>query len=155
MAGLIEDGRSQSSELANRAAEVLRELKATEARIERLYEALADGMVNDTDLFRDKLRKLEQDRDEQQRLIASFNKRIEVPARMLSEANLRRFEALARERLRAEDGSFRKAYLDLLTDRVEVGDREIRFCGSKAALANAVMAASGGVPRFVPEWWAG
>ena len=61
-----------------------------------------------------------------------------------------------REQLKNGDVQFRKAYLNLFIDRIEVDDVEVRICGPKAALAKAASGSlrkpSDAVPRFVREW---
>jgi hypothetical protein len=63
---------------------------------------------------------------------------------------------LLREQLQNGDPAFRKAYLNLLIDQVEVDDAEIRIRGPKSALAavasGKLSKPSDGVPSFVREW---
>jgi site-specific DNA recombinase len=57
--------------------------------------------------------------------------------------------------LRHGDPAFRKAYLRLFVDRIEVDDAEVRIMGSKAALVKAVGSddpPEGLVPSFMGEW---
>jgi hypothetical protein len=129
-----------------------------EGKIERLYGALAEGTVKDTDLFRKSLSRLEAERDETLRLISSLNEKRDIPKQLLSPQNLARFAAAARERLHAEDAGLRKGYVRHFVERIEVDDGTITVRGSKAALASGLLPpANGGegrVPSFVPEWWA-
>jgi site-specific DNA recombinase len=63
---------------------------------------------------------------------------------------------LLREQLQNGDPAFRKAYLNLLIDRIEVDDAEIRIQSPKSALAAAASGRlpkpSDGVPSCVREW---
>ena len=80
-----------------------------------------------------------------------------MPKQLLSQANLARFAAAARERLHALDGRLRKDYVRHFIERIEVGDGTITIRGAKAALAAGLLTPAedrGGVPSFVPEWWA-
>lgn len=80
---------------------------------------------------------------------------IDMVERQLSDASrqitpeaVTRFGTLIDSKLNGEDDNLRRAYVRLLIDRVEVGDREIRITGSKAVLAQA---ASGIPPHMVPK----
>lgn len=60
-----------------------------------------------------------------------------------------------RERLTTGDVPFRKAYLGAIIDRVEVDDGQIRICGRKEVLEQAVLANGTPVPgvrSFVCRW---
>ena len=158
LTALLDRVRDKDKDQAARAKDLRKKLSAAESKIERLYAALAEGTVNDTALFRASLKRLEDEREETLRLIASLETRSDVPRRLLSKENLARFAEAARARLHAEDAALRKGYVRQFIDRVEVDDCEIRIAGSKTALANGVLDAGptqgAGVPRFVPEWWA-
>jgi hypothetical protein len=108
-------------------------------------------------MVRDRLAKLERERGEVLRLIASLDRRHSIPAVLLSGRNLTAFTHAFTERLHSPNSSLRKAYIRQLVDRVEVAQSEIRISGSQAALAKSVVATAGGspgvVPTFVPEWW--
>lgn len=109
-------------------------------------------------MFRASLTRLEGEREECLRLIASLETHREVPRHLLTRENLARFAAAAGERLHAEDATLRKGYVRQFIDRVEVGDKEIRVMGPQAALADGLLgshpAAGTGVPSFAREWWA-
>ena len=65
------------------------------------------------------------------------------------------FGRLMRERLTEGDIPFRKAYLGAIIDRVEVDDHQIRICGRKDVLEQAVTANGGPIPgvrSFVRRW---
>lgn len=76
--------------------------------------------------------------------------------RQLKVERLAAFGNALRQQLANGDVQFRKAYLNLFIDRVEVDDAEVRICGPKAALARAASGGlpkpSDGVPSFVREW---
>ncbi len=66
------------------------------------------------------------------------------------------FSKAMREKLLGEDMAFRRAYIHLLVDNIEIDDREIRIRGSKSALAkgigNPLPVGNPTVPSFVREW---
>ena len=158
LAALIARSRDRNRDHAQKAQQLRKALAVTEAKIERLYGALAEGTVNDTDLFRKSLERVEAERDETLRLIAGLEQQRALPRQLLSKASLARFAAAARKQLRADDPTLRKGYVRQFLERIDVDDAEIRLRGSKSALASGILPpANGGtgtVPSFVPEWWA-
>jgi hypothetical protein len=135
-----------------KAKDLRKKLREVEGRIERLYAALADGTVGDTDMFRKSLAQVEGDREETLRMIAALEKHREVPRHLLTKSNIARFASVARAQLRNENASLRKGYMRHLVSRVEVGDREIKISGPHASLADGVLdsgSGAAGVPSFV------
>ena len=63
-------------------------------------------------------------------------------------AAFRALPAELRNKLRGQASAARRDYIRLLVDRVEVGHREIRISGSKAALSRAAI---GTPPHLVPK----
>ena len=60
-----------------------------------------------------------------------------------------------RENICHGDVPFRRAYIRVVVDQVEVDDREIRIHGRKSVLERLVMgggATPSGVPSFVRKW---
>ncbi len=155
--GLIDRARNKTTVNASKAKDLRKKLREVEGRIERLYAALADGTVGDTDMFRRSLAQIEGEREESLRMIAALEKHREVPRHLLTKSNIARFATVARARLREENASLRKGYMRHLVSRVEVGDREIRISGPHASLADGVLdsgSGAAGVPSFVQGWWA-
>lgn len=65
------------------------------------------------------------------------------------------FAAAMRDRLQNGNITFRKAYLRLFIERIEVDDAKVRIMGSNAALVQAVArleSRTGAVPSFMSEW---
>jgi DNA invertase Pin-like site-specific DNA recombinase len=155
---LIDRSRNKSQELAEKAKELRNSVRTIEDKIRRLYEALAEGTVTDTDIFRQTLSGLERDREEHLRLVSSLEQRRVVPSHLLNRKKLERFAAAMSCKFHAKDNSLRKAYVRQFVDRIEVDDGEVRIFGSKAALAKAVAhpdsALTTGVPNFERGWWA-
>ena len=54
------------------------------------------------------------------------------------------FIRTTRERLRLENGGYRRDHLHALAQRVEVADKEVRIMGSKSELLRTLVAASSG-----------
>ncbi len=158
LSALVARARNRTHDDAERAQQLRKALSGIEGKIERLYGALAEGTVKDTDLFRKSLSWLEAERDETLRLISSLSEKREIPKQLVSRQNLDRFAAAVRERLHGEDARLRKSYVRHFIESIEVDDGTITMRGSKAVLASGLVpAANGGegrVPSFVPEWWA-
>jgi hypothetical protein len=87
------------------------------------------------------------------RAIASLSRKRDIPAHVLSPKNVTRFSDALRAKLRDNNPAFRKSYLRTFIKRVEVGEKEIRISGPKAALLSGLAADTGAVPSFAPEWW--
>jgi hypothetical protein len=135
LAGLIERQRNRGREQAHRSKELRQQLREIETKIGRLLDAIQEGLVHETDLVRERLTKLEQDRGEILRLIASLGRRQTVPPNLLSEKNVSAFRQVFQDRLHSNDSSLRKAYIRTLVQRIDVDQQEIRIVGSQAALA--------------------
>ena len=134
------------------------DLKEAERRIENLFSAIEDGLAADTDSFRNRLTALEDQRSETLRLIAIKEHELALPLKRLSNGQIERMAKAIRDTLKSGPTAFRKAYLKLLIDRIEVSPSEIRITGSKAALAAAMQAKDctpNEVRFFDREWRAG
>jgi hypothetical protein len=81
---------------------------------------------------------------------------VDTPRNVITPRKIEAFSLALRDRLRNGDPRFRKAYLQAVVDRIEVGDTEVRICGSTAALSRAVSQAEifkkGLVPTSVQNW---
>ena len=149
--GKADDGHLEEKRLRS-------ELRAVELKIDRLMDAVADGLVGNSDSFKAKLASFEQQRDELIRQTSVRKRSDNLPAVPLSDKNIDRFTKSVRLKLRDRDSNFRKRYLNLFVDRIEVDDTEVRIFGSKSALAAAIskveQSDTAKVPAFVREWWA-
>lgn len=140
----------------DREKPLLREQRQTEKAIGNLLDAVENGLIDDEDLFRQRLAERKQRRDELIRLVAHNRKRHDLPRDLLSRRNLDTFGRAMKTRLRDPKAGLRKAYVRLLVDRVVVGEKTIEIRGSKAALlavaSNFETVATGQVPSSVPDW---
>ena len=132
-----------------------RELKESDRKVARLFEALTNGDVGDTKGFRDHQAELEGRRDELARLIAVKERDLSLPAGRLTNGQVERSGKALSALLQDGPKAFRKEYMRLLVHSVEVTKDEVRISGSKAALAAAVQAQKSNIPQvsgFVREW---
>ena len=132
-----------------------RSLRDTEKKIENLYKAIEDGLVGDTASFRQRLTNLEEERSESLRLIGIRERELALPIKRLSNSQLERMAGAIRETLKSGPTAFRKAYLKLLVEKIEVSSNVVKITGSKVALADAIQSeqpSNGEVGFFEREW---
>lgn len=146
--------RAHVTELRKRATEA-------EARLNRLYEAIENGMLAPSDgSLKDRVDELTRIRDQAridaERIISS----VERVAPTITADSLHRFATAARRKLRDRECGYRRDHLRALTQRVEVVSKtEARIIGSRTDLLRALassdggdFAATGGVLGFKPKW---
>lgn len=80
--------------------------------------------------------------------IELLERKLSDPARRITPEILKAFGNLVSDTLSDRGSPLRKPYVDLLVDKVEVGDDLIRISGNRARLAHA---ASGTPPHMVPK----
>jgi site-specific DNA recombinase len=145
--------REHIAELNKRAAE-------TELRLKRLYDAIESGVADlDDPALKKRISSLKAVRDQAnadaERAQAALS---DVAQGTITPDMVRKFAAVARDRIRIEGGGYRRDHLRALAQRVEVGDREVRIMGSKTDLlrtltaAAGVKSAAGGVRSSVEKW---
>ena len=156
LSGLAQRIKERQANSLESESELAKEMRAVEKKIGRLMEAIEDGLVDDDDLFRQRLSAQKQRRDELIRLKAQSQRRRELPHKLLSDENLEAFAHALRARLETPHDKLRQAYVRMLVDSVTVGEETLEIKGSETALLSAVGQAdsffSGEVPSSVPEW---
>ena len=156
MAALI----SRASSTNVRHGTELRALKAekrkVDVKIDRFYEAIEGGNLAVTTSLTKRQSKLEQDREQIIRLMAMKERRLNQPIQKLTQRDLEGFSSAVKVQLIEGNPAFRKAYLQLFIERVDVGDEEIRISGSDLALMSAAANHDNEsvptVPTFVQDW---
>jgi len=152
-----EGGRSE----ANQALGQLRgQLGHVNKRIRNLPDALADGLMGETELFKEKMAEAEAEREELLRLIEAQEsqvreslKPITIDQAKIASANLKRL-------IKDAPADLKKRYVRAFVSEIVVGKSEIVISGPKDALAEAIAgepltnlaAASGPVRSLVREW---
>ncbi len=133
-----------------------RGLREAEAKLDRLYDALERGTVDQDEYFKRRLSTAKAERDEIVRIKAQADRRAALPHAVITPTKLEAFSRGMEDMLRNGNIQFRKAYLRFLVGKVELVDGEIRLSGSKNALLAAIQAGlpdlTGGVPTLVQEW---
>lgn len=152
--------RTQTGEeAAGEVARLEKEGRALEDGLRRLYDSIRDGIaVLDSSLsaYIGELRARREVIDKS--LAIARHMAIARPAKP-SPAKLARFAEGLIQALANPDPKFRRAYLRLFIERIEVADRQIRIIGSAEALQAAItsreedsLSPTGEVLTFVPEW---
>ncbi len=163
LAGLLKRREEHVARQKGRIADLKKQAADAEAKLTRLYEAIENGLAELDDAnLKGRIAELRRIRDaaraDAERVEAGDRGRIEITSDILS-----RFAEAARRRIKTDEGSFRRHYLQALVQRVEVGTHGIRIKGPKIQLLRE-FAKSGGnrgvetsgpeVRIFVPKWLA-
>ncbi|MFN7129191.1 MAG: recombinase family protein [Brevundimonas sp.] len=157
---VLEAVLDRRQEQAGRRRDHIAELnkRATEAdqRLKRLYDAIEAGVADlDDPALKDRLDGLKAIRDQAkadaeraQGMLNSSGRQAVTPEM------LKRFARSARQRIRLDDGGYRRDHLRALAQRVEVDVGEVRIIGSKARLLQALTAngGAGAVPTQGLKW---
>jgi site-specific DNA recombinase len=131
--------REHIVELNKRAAE-------SELRLKRLYDAIEAGIANITDAaLKDRIDSLKAMRDQAKADATRAEAMLDSSdAKAITPQMVNAFAKSARQRMRLDDGSYRRDHLRALAQRVEVAEGEVRIMGSKSRLLQT-LTANGGV----------
>ena len=155
---LLTQAKSKDDDFHSRQRTMDKDRREIESKLDRLYTDRADGILQDTPTFRRKVSEYEHKLEEIIGLKSKIRRRQSLPTDLLAERNLEKFSTTIVGRLRGDNPAFRKAYVRLLVDRVDVLGDKVRIIGSKqavlAGLINPENISTGAVPSFVREWWA-
>jgi site-specific DNA recombinase len=120
--------RAKNRAVEDRRAALTAELAATDEKLNRLYRAIEDGIIDLDAKLKERVDALKAERDLAQ---ASLD-RIAVQANaraMITPDRLAAFSQLMREKLDTGDTQARKAFLQSVISQIEVGDDKIRIIG--------------------------
>jgi site-specific DNA recombinase len=150
--------RSQNAEETRKAKleRLRREATSTDGNLRNLYRAIEDGIADLSDLtLKDRINELKTKRDGLRGQIDLLTQQINGTRKAITPEKLARFSQEIHDRLFTGTPDFRRAYLRLFVDRIELDDREIRIQGSKTRLTKGIAAPLGEaplVPSFEREW---
>jgi site-specific DNA recombinase len=151
---LLERNRAKNRAVADRRAALLTELAVTNEKLNRLYRAIEDGIVDLDAQLKERVNALKTQHDLAQasldRIAAQANTRA-----MITPDRLAAFSQLMREKLDTGDTQARKAYLQSVISQIEVDDDKVRIIGDKATLAAVIagrQTGEGRVRGFVRKW---
>ncbi len=132
----------RAAEVNGRSSALRCELTATEEELRRLYQLVEEDEQEPDDLLKKRLSALRTERD----LVKAALSRIREAGPISSEIGpelIERFERLMRVNVTSGEIPFRKAWLQAIVDRVEVGADVIRIVGDKGSLETALTKANG------------
>ncbi|MEP7455701.1 recombinase family protein [Phyllobacterium sp. SB3] len=167
LGGLV-DRRSEQVEKEKERITALRHQAAqAEEKLTRLYTAIENGLAElDDSNLKGRISELKRIRDSA-RADAERAENRDANAARLTMESIREFAKVARQRLRREDGTFRRSHVQKFVQRAEIGSDQIVIRGSALRLLQSLAEASGGEPRvvvetagsevrsFVPKWLPG
>ena len=163
VAAVVKKRDSGRSEADAALSQLRAQLGHVNKRIRNMIDALADGVMGETELFKEKMTEAEAERGELLRLIDAQEaqvrdslKPITIEQAKIATANLKRL-------LKEAPPDLKKRYVRVFVSEIIVGKSEIVISGPKDALAEAVAgeppthlaAASGPVRSLVREWRTG
>ncbi|MER9893786.1 recombinase family protein [Mesorhizobium sp. M0119] len=164
LSGLLRRRAEQVDREKDRAGDLRRQAADAEGKLTRLYEAIENGLADLADSnLKGRIAELKRIRDAANADAERAEHRDSQAIEITQEA-VARFAEGVRQRLRAQDGSFRRHHLQTLVQRVEVGADRILIKGSKATLLQTLVTSRGNpsvhtaghdVRSFVLKWLPG
>jgi site-specific DNA recombinase len=137
-------------------ARVRRERIAAEARLGRLLDLAAEGLMSPRDpVFAGKLAEGRTSIGALAETERSLSAQLGSAANVIDNAAVERFGQMLRTQIRGANSDLRRAYVRMMVGHVSVNDNEIVIAGSKAALEAAATSgstATKAVPSFDREW---
>ncbi|MDJ1157700.1 recombinase family protein [Chelatococcus sp. SYSU_G07232] len=163
LASIIDRRQERTERGREHLAELNRRITEADQRLNRLYDAIENGVADlDDSALKERITGLkairEQAKADAERVQAALDN---AGNQAVSPEMLTAFARTARERLRLRNGGYRRDHLRALAQRVEVADQEVRIMGSKSELLRTLVAAASGqtaafgVHSSVLKWRAG
>ncbi len=136
------------------------QLSQVNKRIRNLLDAVADGTVKDSDLFKEKIEEAETERADLQRLIDAQERQVKEALKPITIDQAKIAATRLKRFLEDAPPDLKKRYIRAFVSEIVVGKTEIVISGPKDAFAEAVSsenlahvaAASGPVRSFIREW---
>ncbi len=155
-----EGGRSEASQALS---QLRGQLGQVNKRIRNLLDALADGLMGETELFKEKMDEAEAEREELLRLIDIQEAQVSESLKPITIEQAKVASFHLKRLLNEAPANLKKRYIRAFVSEIVVGKSEIVISGPKDALAEAISgepithlaAASGPVRSLVREWRAG
>ena len=157
----LKERQGKSAEHSLREEKALRKgLRELDQKLDRLYDAVAEGRLRETSSLSSKAYQLETQKEALLHQIATMGRKKDFALAPVTDENIAAFSQKFRAALRDPQRAIGKEYLRGLISKIEVGDDEIRIHGSDKALLAGFAARkgnslqSGEVPSSVQDWWA-
>lgn len=154
LASIFERRAENALEVDRRVAALQADVAEADEKLSRLYKLVEDGVAEIDDLLKERIANLKDARSRSSAALERIRAQAKAPATFGAEA-IERFGRVMRDSIATGSVPFRKAYIQAVVDRIEVGDGTIRIIGEKSTLEQALagkISISGGVRRFVPKW---
>jgi site-specific DNA recombinase len=149
---LLDRRKTKDTAVKNRRSALQAELEQTTAKINRLYRAIEDGVVELDSNLKDRISVLKAGRDLAQASLDRIATQAHAEAAVTPD-RLKAFAHLMRDKLDTGDIKARQAYLRSVISHIEVGGDRIRIIGDTATLAAAVAGRETNQVRgFVRKW---
>jgi hypothetical protein len=151
---LFERQRAKNRAAEDRRAALAGELASANEKLNRLYRAIEDGIVDLDAQLKGRIDVLKTHRDVAQASLDRIAAQVNTRA-MITPDRLAAFSQLMREKIDTGDTQARKAYLQSVISQIEVDDHKIRIIGDKATLAAVIagrQTGEGQVRGFVRNW---
>jgi site-specific DNA recombinase len=108
-------------------------------RLQRIYSAIENGLADLQDpLLKERVEGLRLQRSELHSSVEKLKRRQSIQTVDMSAEKLKAFSSTICDRLGHGDPGFRRSWLRLFVDKVTVGPKEIRICGSKVPIASMI-----------------
>ncbi len=154
LGALLDRQTTKDAAVEERRVALKSEMKEKDEKLNRLYRAIEDGIVETDDQLRDRIKTLKNERDMAQ---ASLERIVEQSRdrSALTPERIHAFTKLMHDKLDNGDVQARKAYLRAVISEIRVDDDKVSIIGDKAALS-AVIAGQNGtnanVSGFIRKW---
>lgn len=158
LGAVLEQRDSEDQKRDRLQLELQRQKDDLDSRLGRLYAAIESGVADLTDGdLKNRIDTLRRERDGARAALERIEKsRIAVQEARLTPEKVEAFSSALRKKLRDPRVNYRKAYLRLITDRIEVDDTEVRVFGRQTKLLAAVTSnlenTENTVPSSVRSW---
>jgi site-specific DNA recombinase len=146
LASVLDRRQEQGERRRAHIVELNKRSTESELRLKRLYDAIEAGIANITDpALKDRIDSLKAIRDQAKADATRAEAMLDSSgAKAITPQMVNAFAESARQRMRLDDGNYRRDHLRALAQRVEVADVEVRIMGSKSRLLQT-LTANGGV----------
>ena len=154
LSSLAERRAARTAAVNGRLVSLQSVVTTTEQKLKRLYQSIADGIVELDDLLGEQVTILKADREKAKAALAKASAQ-GAGAVTIDPEKVEAFSRLMTGLLSDSEAPALKAYLRAILGKVVVGNKVIQIVGSKDVLAGAVMAQSAArdnVRSFIPDW---
>ena len=142
LASVLDRRQEQGERRREHIVELNKRAVESELRLKRLYDANEAGVANITDpALKDRIDSLKAIRDQAKADATRAEATLDSSgAKAITPQMIGTFAKAARQRMRLDNGSYRRDHLRALAQRVEVAEGEVRIMGSKSLLLQTLTA---------------